>query len=59
MLCPDSGGRAWRRALWAQMCLVRSAEHLAQPLTGADSGESADEERLTAAISTSACATPW
>ncbi|MEW2257005.1 type VII secretion protein EccE [Streptomyces sp. NPDC047869] len=58
-LCPEAVAARGGGLLGAQKCLARSAEHLASRLTGAGFRASVlNEEELTAAIATSACANP-
>ncbi|MER5832015.1 type VII secretion protein EccE [Streptomyces sp. NPDC002130] len=58
-LCPEAVAARGGGLVGAQKCVVRAADHLASRLTG--SGFRAtllDEEQLTSAIATSACANP-
>ncbi|MFJ3717859.1 type VII secretion protein EccE [Streptomyces sp. NPDC090057] len=58
-LCPEAVAARGGGLLGAQKCLARSAEHLSSRLTGAGFRASVlNEEELTAAIATSACANP-
>ncbi|MER7056725.1 type VII secretion protein EccE [Streptomyces sp. NPDC000351] len=58
-LCPDAVAARGGGLLGAQKCVVRAADHLASRLTGAGFRATVlDEEELTSAIATSACANP-
>ncbi len=58
-LCPEAVAARGGGAVGAQKCVVRAADHLASRLTGAGFRATVlDEEELTAAIATSACANP-
>ncbi|MFE3635081.1 type VII secretion protein EccE [Streptomyces sp. NPDC059168] len=58
-LCPEAVAARGGGLLGAQKCLTRSAEHLSSRLTGAGfRARVLNEEELTAAIATSACANP-
>ncbi|MFF3502892.1 type VII secretion protein EccE [Streptomyces sp. NPDC003247] len=58
-LCPEAVAARGGGLVGAQKCVVRAADHLASRLTGAGFRASLlDEEQLTAAIATSACANP-
>ena len=58
-LCPEAVAARGGGLVGAQKCVVRAADHLASRLTGAGFRATAlDEEELTAAIATSACANP-
>lgn len=58
-LCPEAVAARGGGLLGAQKCVVRAADQLASRLTGAGFRASLlDEEELTAAIATSACANP-
>ncbi|MBC7271323.1 MAG: type VII secretion protein EccE [Streptomyces sp.] len=58
-LCPEAVAARGGGLLGAQKCVVRTADHLASRLTGAGFRATVlDEEELTAAIATSACANP-
>ncbi|MEU2299282.1 type VII secretion protein EccE [Streptomyces antibioticus] len=58
-LCPEAVAVRGGGLLGAQKCVVRAADHLASRLTGAGFRATVlDEEQLTAAVATSACANP-
>ncbi|KOG31945.1 type VII secretion protein EccE [Streptomyces resistomycificus] len=58
-LCPEAVEARGGGLLGAQKCVVRAADHLASRLTGAGFRATLlDEEELTSAIATSACANP-
>ncbi|MFD0317609.1 type VII secretion protein EccE [Streptomyces flavalbus] len=58
-LCPEAVAARGGGLTGAQKCVVRAADHLASRLTGAGFRTTVlDEEQLTAAIATSACANP-
>ncbi|MCH0567271.1 MULTISPECIES: type VII secretion protein EccE [unclassified Streptomyces] len=58
-LCPEAVAARGGGLAGAQKCLARAAEHLASRLTGAGFRANVlNEEELTAAIATSACANP-
>ncbi|BBC32534.1 Type VII secretion protein EccE [Streptomyces graminofaciens] len=58
-LCPEAVAARGGGLLGAQKCVVRVADHLASRLTGAGFRTTVlDEEELTAAVATSACANP-
>ncbi|MER5436531.1 type VII secretion protein EccE [Streptomyces sp. NPDC002588] len=58
-LCPEAVAARGGGLIGAQKCVVRAADHLASRLTGAGFRATLlDEEELTAAIATSACANP-
>ncbi|MEU1179644.1 type VII secretion protein EccE [Streptomyces sp. NPDC005820] len=58
-LCPEAVAARGGGLLGAQKCVVRAADHLASRLTGAGFRATLlDEEQLTSAIATSACANP-
>ncbi|AWT45838.1 MULTISPECIES: type VII secretion protein EccE [Streptomyces] len=58
-LCPEAVAARGGGLTGAQKCLARAAEHLASRLTGAGfRANILNEEELTAAIATSACANP-
>ncbi|MFC4507953.1 MULTISPECIES: type VII secretion protein EccE [Streptomyces] len=58
-LCPEAVAARGGGLVGAQKCVVRAADHLASRLTGAGfSTTLLDEEQLTAALATSACANP-
>ncbi|MFI2413153.1 type VII secretion protein EccE [Streptomyces sp. NPDC018947] len=58
-LCPEAVAARGGGLLGAQKCVVRVADHLASRLTGAGFRATVlDEEELTSAIATSACANP-
>ncbi|MDX3247750.1 type VII secretion protein EccE [Streptomyces sp. ME18-1-4] len=58
-LCPEAVAVRGGGLIGAQKCVVRAADHLASRLTGAGFRATVlDEEELTAAIATSACANP-
>jgi type VII secretion protein EccE len=58
-LCPQAVAARGGGLVGAQKCVVRAADHLASRLTGAGFRATVlDEEQLTAAIATSACANP-
>ncbi|MBT3154905.1 type VII secretion protein EccE [Streptomyces sp. CHD11] len=58
-LCPEAVAARGGGPVGAQKCAVRAADHLASRLTGAGFRATVlDEEELTAAIATSACANP-
>ncbi|MER6416072.1 type VII secretion protein EccE [Streptomyces humidus] len=57
--CPEAVAVRGGGLIGAQRCAVRAADHLASRLTGAGFRATVlDEEELTAAIATSACANP-
>lgn len=58
-LCPEAVAVRGGGALGAQKCVVRAVDHLASRLTGAGFRATVlDEEELTSAFATSACANP-
>ncbi|MFE6286945.1 type VII secretion protein EccE [Streptomyces sp. NPDC057877] len=58
-LCPEAVAARGGGLVGAQKCVVRAADHLASRLTGAGFRTTVlDEEELTSAIATSACANP-
>jgi len=58
-LCPEAVAARGGGLTGAQKCVVRAADHLASRLTGAGFLTTVlDEEELTAAVATSACANP-
>jgi type VII secretion protein EccE len=58
-LCPEAVAARGGGLVGAQKCVVRAADHLASRLTGAGFRATVlDEEQLTTAIATSACANP-
>jgi type VII secretion protein EccE len=58
-LCPEAVAARGGGLVGAQKCVVRVADHLASRLTGAGFRATVlDEEELTAAVATSACANP-
>ncbi|WP_328768286.1 type VII secretion protein EccE [Streptomyces sp. NBC_00286] len=58
-LCPEAVAARGGGLVGAQKCVVRAADHLASRLTGAGfRARLLDEEELTSAIATSACANP-
>ncbi len=58
-LCPEAVAARGGGLTGAQKCVVRVADHLASRLTGAGFRATVlDEEELTAAVATSACANP-
>ncbi|MFE9839283.1 type VII secretion protein EccE [Streptomyces sp. NPDC005551] len=58
-LCPEAVAARGGGLVGAQKCVVRAADHLASRLTGAGFRTTVlDEEELTAAVATSACANP-
>ncbi|MFC5242929.1 type VII secretion protein EccE [Streptomyces atrovirens] len=58
-LCPEAVAARGGGPVGAQKCVVRAADHLASRLTGAGFRATVlDEEELTSAIATSACANP-
>ncbi|WP_329336785.1 type VII secretion protein EccE [Streptomyces sp. NBC_01352] len=58
-LCPEAVEARGGGLVGAQKCVVRAADHLASRLTGAGFRATLlDEEELTSAIATSACANP-
>ncbi|MFD7816513.1 type VII secretion protein EccE [Streptomyces sp. NPDC059785] len=58
-LCPEAVAARGGGLTGAQKCVVRAADHLASRLTGAGFRTTVlDEEELTAAVATSACANP-
>ncbi|MEU3249597.1 type VII secretion protein EccE [Streptomyces sp. NPDC006997] len=58
-LCPEAVAARGGGLTGAQKCVVRAADHLASRLTGAGFRTTVlDEEQLTAALATSACANP-
>ncbi|MCX5268056.1 type VII secretion protein EccE [Streptomyces sp. NBC_00199] len=58
-LCPEAVAVRGGGLTGAQKCVVRAADHLASRLTGAGFRATVlDEEELTAAVATSACANP-
>ncbi|NJP52352.1 type VII secretion protein EccE [Streptomyces sp. SBST2-5] len=58
-LCPEAVAARGGGLLGAQKCVVRAADHLVSRLTGAGFRAAVlDEEELTSAIATSACANP-
>ncbi|MFJ8110720.1 type VII secretion protein EccE [Streptomyces sp. NPDC096132] len=58
-LCPEAVAARGGGLVGAQKCVVRAADHLASRLTGAGFSTTVlDEEQLTAALATSACANP-
>lgn len=58
-LCPEAVAARGAGLVGAQKCVVRAADHLASRLTGAGFRATLlDEEELTAALATSACANP-
>ncbi|MFH8803651.1 type VII secretion protein EccE [Streptomyces sp. NPDC017936] len=58
-LCPEAVAVRGGGLLGAQRCVVRAADHLASRLTGAGFRATVlNEEQLTAAVATSACANP-
>ncbi|MFF9221261.1 type VII secretion protein EccE [Streptomyces viridosporus] len=58
-LCPEAVAARGGGLVGAQKCVVRAADHLASRLTGAGFRATVlDEEELTSAIATSACANP-
>ncbi|GAA4028755.1 type VII secretion protein EccE [Streptomyces plumbiresistens] len=58
-LCPEAVEARGGGLIGAQKCVVRAADHLASRLTGAGFRATLlDEEELTSAIATSACANP-
>lgn len=58
-LCPEAVAARGGGLVGAQKCVVRAADHLASRLTGAGfRARLLDEEELTSAIATSACADP-
>ncbi|MFF3330128.1 type VII secretion protein EccE [Streptomyces sp. NPDC002888] len=58
-LCPEAVAARGGGLVGAQKCVVRAADHLASRLTGAGFRVTVlDEEELTTAIATSACANP-
>ena len=58
-LCPEAVEARGGGLVGAQKCVVRAADHLASRLTGAGSGATVlNEEELTSAVATSACANP-
>ncbi|MCX4577873.1 type VII secretion protein EccE [Streptomyces sp. NBC_01571] len=58
-LCPEAVAARGGGLVGAQKCVVRAADHLASRLTGAGFRTTLlNEEELTAAVATSACANP-
>jgi type VII secretion protein EccE len=58
-LCPEAVAARGGGLVGAQKCVVRAADHLASRLTGAGFRTTVlNEEELTAAVATSACANP-
>ncbi|GAA0671610.1 type VII secretion protein EccE [Streptomyces thermocarboxydovorans] len=58
-LCPEAVAARGGGLVGAQKCVVRAADHLVSRLTGAGFRAAVlDEEELTSAIATSACANP-
>ena len=58
-LCPEAVAARGRGLVGAQKCVARTADHLASRLTGAGFRANVlNEEELTSAIATSACANP-
>ncbi|PZT68421.1 type VII secretion protein EccE [Streptomyces sp. SW4] len=58
-LCPEAVAARGGGLVGAQKCVVRTADHLVSRLTGAGFRATVlDEEELTSAIATSACANP-
>ncbi|MEZ7007698.1 type VII secretion protein EccE [Streptomyces sp. AD55] len=58
-LCPEAVAARGGGLTGAQRCVVRAADHLASRLTGAGFRATVlDEEELTSALATSACANP-
>ncbi|MEU8908222.1 type VII secretion protein EccE [Streptomyces mirabilis] len=58
-LCPEAVSARGGALVGAQKCVVRAADHLASRLTGAGFRTTVlNEEELTAAVATSACANP-
>ncbi|WP_367320485.1 type VII secretion protein EccE [Streptomyces sp. HUAS ZL42] len=58
-LCPEAVAARGGGLVGAQKCVVRAADHLASRLTGAGFRATVlDEQELTSAIATSACANP-